>query len=97
MLAFFALPENLYQFNEAAGYLSPNIKSRKNDDPLLQITSDHLKSSDGFSYFFNRNSPPEMGRPGTKLLGRFVTNPTNIDYYIKEFEKLRVTTGKDNK
>ena len=97
VLAFFALPENLYQFNEAAGYLSPNIKSRKNDDPLLQITSDHLKSSDGFSYFFNRNSPPEMGRPGTKLLGRFVTNPTNIDYYIKEFEQLRVTTGKDNK
>jgi len=93
VLAFLARPEILYQYNKAAGYLSPNTASRKSDDRLLQVTADHLKSGEGFSYFFNRNSPPEMGRPGTKLLGRFVTEP-NIEYTIQEFEKLRASIGK---
>lgn len=88
VLAFFAQPENLFKLNKAAGYLSANALSRDNEQILLKQTADHLKSSDGFSYFFNRNSPPEMARAGTKLLGAFVSNP-NIDNIIEEFEKLR--------
>ena len=87
-LAFIAKPDNLFRLNKASGYLSPNVQSKKNNDPLLQKTLLHIESSAGFSYFFNRNSPPEMSRSGTKLLGEFITNP-DIDYYIDEFEKLR--------
>jgi len=96
VLAFLAKPEHQFRLNKAAGYLSPNQKSRQNKDRLLRITSNHLKSSSGFSYFFNRNSPPEMGRLGTKLLGRFVTDATDIDYYIEEMEKLRLSVEKKN-
>ncbi len=94
VLAFLAKPENQFLLNKAAGYLSPNLKSRQNKDRLLRITSNHLKSSNGFSYFFNRNSPPEVGRLGTKLLGRFVTDATDVDYFIEELEKLRLNAEK---
>lgn len=96
VLAFLARPENLYKYNESAGLLSPNTQSRINDDLLLQTTVNHLESAAGFSFFFNRNSPPETGRAGTKILGRFVTNP-DIDSTIKELEKLRATIGKKEK
>jgi len=91
VLSFFAQPDILDLFNRVAGSLSPNAKSQEVDDKLLLAASQHLKSSAGFSYFFNRNSPPETGRAGTKLLGKFFSDPDDIDYYIKEFEKLRAT------
>jgi multiple sugar transport system substrate-binding protein len=94
VLSFFAQPDISYQLNRASGYLSPNTKSLEVDDELLLAASRHLKSSAGFSYFFNRNSPPETGRAGTKLLGKFFSNPNDIDYYIQEFEKLRALVKK---
>ena len=88
VLAFFSRPDISYRYNEAAGYLSPNEQSKKNIDKLLHTTSEHLKTTAGFSYFYNRNSPPELGRPGTKLLGRFMSN-LNIKLTIQELETLR--------
>jgi len=88
VLAFFSRPDIAYRYNEAAGYLSPNEQAKKNNDNLIHVTSEHLKSTAGFSYFFNRNSPPEIGRPGTKLLGRFMTT-RDIETTIHEFETLR--------
>ncbi len=94
VLSFFAQPDVSYQLNQASGYLSPNAMAPEVDDELLLATSQHLKSSAGFSYFFNRNSPPETGRAGTKLLGEFISNPKDIDHYIQEFEKLRALIKK---
>jgi len=94
VLSFFAQPDVSYQLNQASGYLSPNAKSQEADDDLVLASSRHLKSSAGFSYFFNRNSPPETGREGTKLLGKFFLNPGDLDYYVQEFEKLRATIKK---
>ena len=88
VLAFLSNPGVLDRYNNAAGYLSPNIKSKLNDDPFIRKTAQHLESSAGFSYFFNRNNPPEIGRPGTKLLGRFISSP-DIKSTIREFEQLR--------
>ena len=88
VLTFFSRPDISYRYNEAAGYLSPNEQSKKSNDKLVRITSEHLKSTAGFSYFFNRNSPPEMGRPGTKLLGHFMST-RNIKLTIQKFEALR--------
>jgi multiple sugar transport system substrate-binding protein len=93
-LSFFAQPDISDQLNRASGYLSPNALSQEIDDELLLAASRHLKSSAGFSYFFNRNSPPETGRAGTQLLGRFFSDPSDIDYYLQEFEKLRATIKK---
>jgi multiple sugar transport system substrate-binding protein len=94
VLSFFAQPDISDQLNQASGYLSPNALSQEIDDELLLAASRHLKSSAGFSYFFNRNSPPETGRAGTQLLGRFFSDPGDIDHYIQEFEKLRATIKK---
>lgn len=94
VLTFFAQPDVSHELNQAAGFLSPNSSSPEVDDVQLLATSQHLKSSAGFSYFFNRNSPPETGRAGTKLLGDFISNPDDIDAYIQEFEKLRALIKK---
>jgi len=94
VLSYFAQPDISNQINRASGYLSPNAVSQDVDDELLLAASQHLKSSAGFSYFFNRNSPPETGRAGTKLLGKFFSDPGDIDYYIQEFEKLRALIKK---
>jgi len=94
VLSFFAQPDVSYQLNQVSGYLSPNAMSQEVDDELVLASSRHLKSSAGFSYFFNRNSPPETGREGTKLLGKFFFDPHDLDYYVQEFEKLRATIKK---
>ncbi len=94
VLSFFAQPDISDQLNRASGFLSPNSMSKDVDDELLLAASKHLESSAGFSYFFNRNSPPETGRAGTKLLGKFFSKPEDINYYIQEFEKLRAMIKK---
>ena len=88
-IAFMSRAENQYIFNEGQGAISPNMSAKVSANPISNQAYWMLKTAQGTSQYFDRNTSKNMANEGFLILGEFSRKP-DVAKVIADFEKARL-------
>jgi len=88
-LAFIGQPDIQHDINSAMGMISPHKEAKAGDDRFIVMGTKILAQAEGFTQFYDRDTPPEMYGPGMDAFVEFMENPGRTDTILKKLEKIR--------
>jgi multiple sugar transport system substrate-binding protein len=88
-LAYFYKPENLGAYLEPAGNVPPRNDLPPSKDPLVNAAVDVLKTIQGTSQYYDRDSDPDMAQAGLVGFQEFMAKPDRRDDILKRLEATR--------
>jgi multiple sugar transport system substrate-binding protein len=89
-LAFVGRPDIQTTLNQDLGYISPNIKSKINNNYFSNIGRSMLEDAKGVSQFYDRDTKKEMAIAGTNIFSLFLNN-TDIEKTVEQLENARLS------
>lgn len=89
LLAYLGRPSVQQMMNDETGMISPNRMTTPGDDPFVRAGARQLAEADGIAQFYDRDTPPEMYKPGMEAFVRFLDEPAAIDAVLATLEAAR--------
>lgn len=88
-LAYFYKPENLAPYLEPGGNIPPRTDLPPSKDPLVNAAVDVLKTVQGTSQYYDRDSDPDMAQAGLVGFQEFMAKPERRDAILQRLEATR--------
>ncbi|HEY0122139.1 MAG TPA: ABC transporter substrate-binding protein [Rhizobium sp.] len=88
-LAYFYRPENLGPYLEPGGNIPPRNDLPPSKDPLVNAAVEVLKTVQGTSQYYDRDSDPDMAQAGLVGFQEFMAKPERRDVILKRLESTR--------
>ncbi len=89
LIAYLGRPSVQQMMNDETGMISPNRMTVPGDDPFVRAGARQLAEADGIAQFYDRDTPPEMYKPGMEAFVRFLDQPAAIDEVLQALEAAR--------
>lgn len=88
-LAFFYKPENLSAYLEPTGNISPRSDVPASADPLINQALASLKTVEGTSQYYDRDTDPDMAQVGLNAFQEYMTHPERRADILKRLDETR--------
>ncbi|EJK81413.1 ABC transporter substrate-binding protein [Rhizobium sp. AP16] len=88
-LAYFYRPENLGPYLEPGGNIPPRNDLPPSKDPLVNAAVDVLKTLQGTSQYYDRDSDPDMAQAGLVGFQEFMAKPERRSAILQRLEGTR--------
>lgn len=88
-LAFFYKPDNLSSYLEPTGNISPRSDAQPSADPLINQALQSLKTVDGTSQYYDRDTDPDMAQVGLNAFQEYMTHPERRADILKRLDDAR--------
>ncbi|WP_158818894.1 ABC transporter substrate-binding protein [Methylocapsa sp. S129] len=88
-LAFFYRPENLSTYLEPTGNISPRTDAPASADPLINQALQSLKTVEGTSQYYDRDTDPDMAQVGLNAFQEYMTHPERRADILKRLDETR--------
>ena len=88
-LAYFYRPENLGPYLVPGGNVPPRNDLPPSQDPLVNAAVEALKTVQGTSQYYDRDSDPDMAQAGLVGFQEFMAKPERRDAILKRLEGTR--------
>ena len=89
-LAYFYRPENLSAFLGTLGMVPPRLDLPPSDDPLINIAVESLRTVDGTSQYYDRDTDPDMAQAGLNGFQEFMAKPERRGAILQRLEDTRI-------
>lgn len=91
LLAYMGEPETQAWFNHRLGTTAPNINVTGYGDSIDEQGGEVLAGADGYSQFFDRNTPRALSNPAMEVFVDFMAGDVDMDRALSRLERLRAT------
>ncbi|MBY5782531.1 carbohydrate ABC transporter substrate-binding protein [Rhizobium leguminosarum] len=88
-LAYFYKPENLAAYLEPAGNVPPRSDLPPSKDPLVNVAVETMKTVQGTSQYYDRDSDPDMAQAGLVGFQEFMAKPDRRKAILTRLEGTR--------
>ncbi len=88
-LSFFYQPENLAEYIKPDGNPPARTDINLSDDPIIAMAINAMKSVDGTSQYYDRDTNPDVAQAGMKGFQEFMVHPDRIDRILPQIERAR--------
>lgn len=95
-LSFMGRADVQSEMNAAMGMIPPNQDAPAGDDRFIQAGVQMLRDAEGFSQFYDRDTPSEMFEPGMAAMVQFMNNPADMEQILNDLETIRKKVFADN-
>ncbi len=75
LLEFMSRAESQFVFNESMGTIAPNVNAKSSNNPITSKAVAMLKTAQGTSQYFDRDTSKSMATEGVVILGEFSGKP----------------------
>ncbi|MEE3169938.1 MAG: extracellular solute-binding protein [Pseudomonadota bacterium] len=91
LLAYMGEPETQAWFNHRLGTTAPNLNVTGYQDSIDEQGGKVLAGADGYSQFFDRNTPRTLSNPAMEVFVDFMAGDMDVDRALSRLERLRAT------
>lgn len=89
LLAYMGEPDTQAWFNDRLGTTAPNTQASGQQDEIDAQGVAVLENADGFSQFFDRNTPRALSNPAMAVFVEFMSAELTVDQALEQLETLR--------
>nr|WP_176083847.1 extracellular solute-binding protein [Martelella sp. HB161492] len=88
-LTYFYQPDNLATYIKPDGNPPARIDVDLNDDPIIAMAINEMKTVEGTSQYYDRDTNPDVAQAGMKGFQEFMVYPDRADSILGQIEKAR--------